>query len=89
MGSCYPVHEPREPCRSRPAKDQVPVIGKDAVGDQWDAVTPEAFSQNLQKLAIILWPQEDRRASDAAIDDMEVVFVLQGSGSSRHNQDLC
>ena len=89
MGSCYPMQQPREPRRSRSAQQQVPVVRHDAIGHQRHLMVGQAVSQNLQKLAIIPGSQEDGRSADAAIDDVEVVFVLKGSGTSRHDGDLC
>ena len=84
MGSCYPMHEPREALGSRRADDEMPVIVHDTVGDNRHRMLRQPCSENLEEVAIILRSQEQRHSAITAVDDVKIVFGIQASGSSRH-----
>jgi hypothetical protein len=62
----------------------MPVVVHHTVGHERDGMLLQALSQNGQKVAIILRPDEHRRAAAAAVDDVEIVRFVAGAGASWH-----
>jgi len=84
VGSCYPLHKPREEPRSRGASDEMPVVIHHAVGLHGDRIPLQALAENQQEVAIILGSQKERRAAVAAVDNMKVPFRVETTIVSQH-----
>ena len=89
MGSCYPCDEPRESHGTRSTEHEMPVVVHDAVREQWNWMTFEPFTHNLQEVPIILRPEKQRGRECSSMDHVKIAVGICSPGGSQHGVGLC
>jgi hypothetical protein len=89
MGSCYPCDQPRESRCTRGTEHEVPVIVHDGVREQREWMPFEPFTHNLQKVPVILRPEEHRGRQRGSMNYVKVAVAICLPGGSQHGVGLC
>jgi hypothetical protein len=71
VGSRYSVHQSRQGLGPGWTRDQLPLVGEQAVGDQPDGVPPLGVLKQHQERPIVPRTHEDRHIAYTASDDVE------------------